>query len=61
LPVCSRNRNIQHFANRHDPWTTELRIKAYQMNWDNDEETVLGEWLVNDSSGTRQLAFKSPQ
>jgi len=43
-----------------EPWMTELRIKIYQMNWDSDTETVLGEWLISDPSGTRQIVFEIP-
>jgi len=31
------------------------------MNRNNEEETVPGEWLINDPSGTRQLGIKIPQ
>lgn len=43
-----------------EPWMTELRIKVYQMDWDSDAETVLGEWLISDPSGTRQIVFEIP-
>jgi len=55
-----RNRFEVDYKSLPEPWMTELRIKVYQMNWDSDEETVLGEWLISDPSGTRQFVFEIP-
>ncbi|MBI5694516.1 MAG: zinc-ribbon domain-containing protein [Nitrospirae bacterium] len=50
--------DVDYQALPDDPWTTELRIKVYEYNFDTNKEVVFADWKVTDKGGKREFVLE---